>query len=545
MPPHRHQTTLLSSSSPPAAAAEATTTTASGTDNKEKEKKEKKSINLLRGWPAPSLLPAAAVRAAAHAALSDPAVAQPALLYGPDAGFAPLREQLACWLGRFYGNVAVAEAGAGAGAGAEYARNGVADPERVAVACLLQSFTDPGHTLAVWMVAPCYFLACPIFADAGFGGRLRAVPEDPEGIDLDFLARGLRRAEQERRDDDAASAKHRERARRWGEAPGADKKRYKDLGDGRKAYRHVIYCVPSFANPSGKTMSLRRRRELVRLAREHDALVICDDVYDMLQWPVQCKAEAPGAPPPAQRATTATLDSALLPRLADIDIALGRSKHDPPGRHFGHAVSNGSFSKLAGPGMRTGWTYSTRDFCYGVGQTGSTRSGGAPSQLAAAMAAEMLRAGVLDEHIRHVLRPAYAHRHGLLMDAVRRELLPLGLRVDEGSLCGRDDVFGGYFVWMTLPARSDDGRPWPSASALASRCNRDAALQIGHGDLFEVHGDKSAGLGRAVRLCFAWEDESDLVEGVERLGHVARQMLDEGPDGWGGEKGGDNLDSVK
>jgi len=43
------------------------------------------------------------------------------------------------------------------------------------------------------MVAPCYYLACRIFEDAGFGGRLRAVPESPDGIDVDFLERELMR----------------------------------------------------------------------------------------------------------------------------------------------------------------------------------------------------------------------------------------------------------------------------------------------------------------------------------------------------------------
>jgi len=43
------------------------------------------------------------------------------------------------------------------------------------------------------MVAPCYYLACRIFEDAGFGGRLRAVPESRDGIDVDYLERELKR----------------------------------------------------------------------------------------------------------------------------------------------------------------------------------------------------------------------------------------------------------------------------------------------------------------------------------------------------------------
>jgi len=46
------------------------------------------------------------------------------------------------------------------------------------------------------MVAPTYYLACRIFDDAGFANRLRAVPEDQEGIDIEFLERALREAEE-------------------------------------------------------------------------------------------------------------------------------------------------------------------------------------------------------------------------------------------------------------------------------------------------------------------------------------------------------------
>jgi DNA-binding transcriptional MocR family regulator len=47
------------------------------------------------------------------------------------------------------------------------------------------------------MVAPCYHLACSIFEDAGFQGRLRAVPEDEDGIDVDVLERKISAFEEE------------------------------------------------------------------------------------------------------------------------------------------------------------------------------------------------------------------------------------------------------------------------------------------------------------------------------------------------------------
>ncbi|KAK7751385.1 Valine--pyruvate aminotransferase [Diatrype stigma] len=533
-------------------------------------KETKKPINLLRGWPAFSLLPAAALRAAAQRALSDPAIFEPGLEYGPDPGYQPLREALAHWLSAFYSPSPSSSSGDGAIRGnasiwetGNYSYSHPPDPDRITItggasqsaACVLQSFTDPARTRAVWMVAPCYFLACPIFADAGFvstgGGsdsssgvsgsnkRLRAVPEDDEGIDLEFLERGLRAVDAEWEEAEAG--------RRGGG--------YKDPGPYRKIYRHVIYCVPSFANPSGKTMSLARREGLVRLAREFDALVICDDVYDHLQWPSLDTATA--------TATDATSSShplsgrkALLPRLIDIDLALGASRHDPPSSppsstppaFFGHVVSNGSFSKLSGPGVRTGWTESSAAFARGLSQTGSTRSGGAPSQLTATIVAELLRAGDLDAHIDRVLKPAYQRRHALLVAAVERCLVaPPAVRARvrgrrslvAASGGGEDgdgeDIYGGFFVWVSFGGGGGGGGV-PPARVIAERCLAEENLVIGHGDLFEVHGDgddEATQFAHDVRLCFAWEDEADLVEGVERLARVIGRMIEEGDAGLG------------
>jgi DNA-binding transcriptional MocR family regulator len=138
------------------------------------------TINLLRGWPSPSLLPIAQVKTAAQIALDDPNTAVSALLYGPNPGYQPLREEIAKWLSNFYGSTN--------------------EPQRLCItggasqnlACILQVFTDPLYTQRIWMVTPCYFLACRIFVDSGFHNRLRAVPEDEEGIDVNYLERKIR-----------------------------------------------------------------------------------------------------------------------------------------------------------------------------------------------------------------------------------------------------------------------------------------------------------------------------------------------------------------
>ncbi len=126
----------------------------------------------------------------------------------------------------------------------------------------------------------------------------------------------------------------------------------KDPEPYRKIYRHIIYCVPTCANPSGKTMSLRRREGLVRLARKYDALVICDDAYDFLQWPVTTET-TPAADLP--------LVSPLLPRLTDIDRALGPTLHDPPGQHFDMLSATAPLASYSGPASgRAGWRAAQR-----------------------------------------------------------------------------------------------------------------------------------------------------------------------------------------
>ena len=142
-------------------------------------------INLLRGWPNPQLLPAAAINTAANAVLSDPDVSAPALLYAPDPGYEPLRERIAEWLTAFYLPKQPIQAD----------RICVTGGASQNLACILQVFSDPIYTRNVWMVAPTYFLACRIFVDSGFQGRLRAVPEDQEGINLEYLSCEIQRSE--------------------------------------------------------------------------------------------------------------------------------------------------------------------------------------------------------------------------------------------------------------------------------------------------------------------------------------------------------------
>lgn len=138
-------------------------------------------IDLFQGRPAPDLLPIEHLKNAAVKALSDQAVSDPGLGYGPDEGYFPLRENIARWL-----------------SGAYKAQRPI-DAERICITggasqnltSILTVFTDPVQTKMIWLVDPTYHLIFRIFEDAGFHDRMRGIPEDEEGMDSNALEKAL------------------------------------------------------------------------------------------------------------------------------------------------------------------------------------------------------------------------------------------------------------------------------------------------------------------------------------------------------------------
>ena len=433
----------------------------------------KRSVDLQTGWPNPKLLPPAQLEAGAHTVLSDPDLTRESLKYGPDEGYPPLREAIAGWLTRFYEPKEAIS----------YDRICITGGASQNIACVLQTFTDPIYTRNVWMVAPTYIRICRIIDDGGFGGRMKGVPEDEEGLDVEYLAKHIEISEQ-----DAITK-------------GNVEPKLKTKYPWRKTYKHIIYGVPAFANPSGKIMSLERRQQLVRIARRYDALIITDDVYDMLQWPASTTTDS------------SVMEKAVLPRIIDVDRYLDGG----PTSEWGNTMSNGSFSKIVAPGCRTGWAEATPKLAWALSQCGSTRSGGAPSHLVASMIHQMIETGNLHDHITGVLLPSYAKRYRRMMQAIHARLFPLGVTVPQPN----KEAAGGYFIWINLPEGLD-------GEDVQQRAKEEEDLVVCAGALCRVQGDEeneAMRFSHNVRLCFAYESFDLLDEGIERLARVIKKCL--------------------
>src|SRR5215213_623780 len=177
-------------------------------------------ISLARGVPAPECIPVEELADCARAAILNDGAA--ALSYGPGGGYAPLR----AWI----------------------AEQHSVDASRVVVTNgSLQGFVFLADLLAgkgsrVIVEAPTYDRPLAIL-DA-LGADIGAVPQTDDGIDIDRLAEELRRAP-------------------------------------RAAF---LYVIPTFQNPSGRTLAPEGRRRLVELAAEHDVLVLEDDPYGLVRF---------------------------------------------------------------------------------------------------------------------------------------------------------------------------------------------------------------------------------------------------------------------
>ncbi|KAJ5776649.1 Pyridoxal phosphate-dependent transferase major region subdomain 1, partial [Penicillium nucicola] len=430
----------------------------------------KSQIDLFQGWPATAMLPTQRLKQAANDVLSNKIIASDGLAYGPDEGYFPLRKNIAKWLTDSYVPLHTINA----------ERICITGGASQNLACILQVFTDPVQTQRIWIIDPCYHLVFRVFEDAGFAGRMVGVSEDQDGMDVTALELALSEFENRENTDQ-------------------HHKGSKPQTPYRKIYKHVVYCIPSFSNPSGTTMSRMRREALVRVARRYDALIVCDDVYDFLTWRDSSTSEAVAKTPA---------------RIVDVDRELDGGPQD----QYGNTVSNGSFSKLIGPGCRVGWAEGTESFIYGLSQAGSTRSGGAPSQLMSTFINELLEDHFLPEYITNVLIPQGRRRYDVLASAIKKHLGHLGVSFTPDP--ETTSVVGGYFIWIQLPVALN-------ATQVCRSALEEQNLVLGTGEFFAVPGRASVerDLHRRLRLCLMWEDEERLVEGVERLEAVIESLI--------------------
>jgi 2-aminoadipate transaminase len=226
-----------------------------------------------------------------------------------------------------------------------------------------------------------------------------------------------------------------------------------------------IYTVPNFHNPAGVTMSLERRRELVRIAAERELLVLEDNPYGLLRYE--------GEP---------------LPTLYSLDPEF--------------VIYAGTFSKILSPGIRLGWTAAPAPILQKM-QLGKQGSDLCSSSVSQYFVSAYFDAGPWDDYVRSLLE-IYRRRRDVMLDAMA-EQLPREAQWTHPQ--------GGLFIWATLPDYID-------TTDLLARALRDhVAFVPGRAAFVDGRG------GSAMRLNFSGVDEDSIREGIRRIGEVVREQV--------------------
>jgi len=227
-----------------------------------------------------------------------------------------------------------------------------------------------------------------------------------------------------------------------------------------------IYTVPTFHNPAGVTMSLERRRRLVRLAAERELLVLEDNPYGLLRY---------------------TGDR--LPPL----YALDRGEY---------VIYLGTFSKILSPGLRLGWTAAPRPVLdkLNLGKQGADLCSSTFGQhFVVEYFAQRNWRDLLGR-----LRELYRRRRDTMLDALAEHL-------PHETDWTRPE--GGMFIWATLPDYID------TSDLLARALREHVAFVPGRAAYLDGRG------GSSMRLNFAGVSEDDLREGIRRIGKVVSEQV--------------------
>ena len=230
----------------------------------------------------------------------------------------------------------------------------------------------------------------------------------------------------------------------------------------------VIYTVPDFQNPTGRTMSLARRRRLVELADEFDVMVLEDTPYRELRY-----------------------DGERLPSIKSLDTS-------------GRVIHLGSFSKILAPGLRLGWVLAEpeiREKLSLLKLAADTQNGTLNMRAAAAY----LSGFDIEAHIAGML-PTYRHQRDLMLASIE-EHFPAGVRWTRPD--------GGLFTWVTFPEGLDT-----AAFQRDHLIPRAGVILVPSAPFFATEPEVNH-----ARMSFSGVPDDRLVAGVTAMGGLLREVL--------------------
>ena len=227
-----------------------------------------------------------------------------------------------------------------------------------------------------------------------------------------------------------------------------------------------LYTIPTFQNPTGRTLTLERRRRLAELAQAGRVLIVEDDPYSLVRY-----------------------EGERQPSI--YELAEGKG-----------VVYSFSFSKIAAPGLRVGYLIGPAELIARI-EALAVQTYLTPALLPQATAHEFVSRGLLEPNIEKVV--------GLLRERRDAMLTAFEQELPDGASWSRPE--GGYFTWLDFPEGIE------TADVIARGEEQGVTFVAGR-DFFPPGkgGESSA------RLAYSFVSPDEIRSGVARLAAALREL---------------------
>lgn len=309
-----------------------------------------KIISFAGGLPAPELFPVKEMKAAVDKVFEEHG--QEAMQYGAAKGVTALREVI-------QQHVKEKE-----DVDSELDNVLVTTGSEQALDLVGKAFVDPGDTVLVEQ--PTYLCALDVFRS--YGANFASVEMDEDGMKMDALEEALK----------------------------------------ANPNTKLIYTVPNFQNPTGRTMTEERRKQLAELAEKYDVYVLEDNPYGEIRFAGQ-----------------------HVPAVKSFDKS-------------GHVLYMSTFSKTLAPGFRLGWLVADEDVVNKLTvlkQSADLHT----DNLAQFAVAQFFADNDVDAHVKEI-SALYGKRKDLMLEGIKKDF-PEGVKYTDPE--------GGMFLWVEVPGVDD------------------------------------------------------------------------------------------
>ena len=368
-------------------------------------------ISLAGGLPDPATFPAEEIRGIVNKILSNNSAQ--VLQYGTTEGLPGLRKSILEFLSTdgIKGNLENIIITSGSQQGLDLVGKVFLSPEDVAIVEL-----------------PSYLAALSAFRS--YGGELVGIPMDEEGMQMDLLEEKLTQLKEE----------------------------------GKKV--KFIYTISNFQNPAGVTMSLSRRKKILKIAQKFNLFIVEDNPYEKLRF-----------------------EGESIPSIYSLDTD-------------GRVISLGTFSKILCPGLRLAWMLGNKEI---IGKLALLKQATdlCTNILSQSIAYEYFQLGKFTVNIEGNI-DIYREKRDAMLDALERYFPPQATWTKPQ---------GGFFIIATLPDYIDTGEMMIEAV-------KENVAYVPGSPFFANGGGKNT-----MRLAFCYPCPEDIEEGVKRIGKVIKKNI--------------------